>query len=91
MRYSRANATPIPQEGPIAIRSHRTYAKVTPGHYRKTAPVWAEPASASGSVRTKEGTTHYKAGDYLAANDPEGKDPYAVTSEKFLATYEPVN
>jgi hypothetical protein len=69
----------------------KTYAKVGPGHYRKTTPVWAEPASAPGSVRTQEGTTHYQAGDYLVANDPEGKDAYAVTREKFLATYEPVS
>jgi hypothetical protein len=69
----------------------RTYAKVGTGQYRKTTPVWAEVASAPGSVRTQEGTTHHQAGDYLVSNDPEGNDAYAVTSEKFLATYEPVS
>jgi hypothetical protein len=69
----------------------RTYTKVAPGHYLKTTPVWAERASAAGSVRTQEGTTHYQAGDYLVSNDPEGKDSYAIASDKFLATYEPVS
>jgi hypothetical protein len=68
----------------------RTYTKVGPGHYRKITPIWAEPASAAGEVRTLEGATHYEAGDYLISNERDGKPTYSVSREKFLATYEPV-
>jgi hypothetical protein len=66
----------------------RTYRAETPGVYIKVAPVWAEVATAAGDVRTKEGTTHYDAGDYLVYNEPDGGDPYAVTKEKFERMYE---
>lgn len=67
----------------------RTYRMVSPGVYEKSAPVWAEQAEKPGTVRTKEGSTDYKAGDYLVFNDPGGKDGYAMTSEKFHSLYEP--
>jgi hypothetical protein len=69
----------------------RIYIKVAQGYYLKTSPVWAERVSAIGSVRTQEGMTHYQTGDYLVSNNPEGKDRYAIASDRFLGTYEPVS
>jgi hypothetical protein len=67
----------------------RTYRQVGPGTYVKTTPVWAEVAEEAGSVRTKEGETHYRAGDYLVFNEEHGGDAYAVSADKFQAMYEP--
>jgi hypothetical protein len=39
-------------------------------------------------VKTKEGTTHYDAGDYLVYNEPDGGDPYAVSKENFERMYQ---
>lgn len=66
----------------------RTYREVGPGTFVKTTPVWAEKAGEAGSVRTKEGTTHYRAGDYLVFNEKDGGDAYAVSADKFEAMYE---
>ncbi len=65
-----------------------TYRNVSPGVYEKDAPVWAKQAEAAGVIRTKEGTTDYKAGDYLVFNDPEGRDGYAMAAETFHSLYE---
>lgn len=65
-----------------------TYRQVAPGSYVKTTPVWAEVAADAGAVRTKEGTTHYRAGDYLVFNEESGGDPYAVSADKFAEMYE---
>jgi hypothetical protein len=67
----------------------RTYRETSPGIYVKSAPVWAEVADEPGSISTKEGVTHYKAGAYLVYNDPAGKDGWAVDAETFEAMYEP--
>ena len=67
----------------------RTYRATRPGHYVKVTPIWAEEAAASGDVRTKEGLTHYNAGDYLVFNEPDGGDPYAVTRAEFERMYQP--
>ena len=67
----------------------RTYESTGPGTYVKRAPVWAEVASAAGDVRTKEGSTHYEAGDYLVFNEPDGRDAYAVSKQAFERMYEP--
>jgi len=40
-------------------------------------------------VRTKEGSTLYKAGDYLVYNDVDGNDPYAIAKAAFESMYEP--
>jgi hypothetical protein len=61
---------------------------VEAGTYVKTTPVWAEVAYEAGSVQTKEGVTRYDAGDYLAFNEEQGGDAYAVSTEKFEALYE---
>jgi hypothetical protein len=40
-------------------------------------------------VRTKEGSTHYEAGDYLVYNQQDGGDAYAVSKRAFERMYEP--
>lgn len=65
-----------------------TYRMVSRGMYIKDAPVWAEQAKESGTIKTKDGSTDYKAGDYLVFNDPGGKDGYAMTKEAFHSLYE---
>lgn len=67
-----------------------TYEQVGPTEYRKTGTVWAEQAAESGSIATKEGRTHYEAGDYVVYNDREQTDGYAVTRAKFEEMYEEV-
>lgn len=67
-----------------------TYRKVGPGLYLKTTPVWAIKADVAGSIRTKEGSTDYEAGDYVVYNDADGKDCYAVSKDKFERLYEAV-
>ena len=66
----------------------RTYAIVSPGVYEKNAPVWAEEAAQPGTIKTKEGSTAYSAGDYLVYNDPERKDGYAMKAATFRDLYE---
>ncbi len=67
----------------------RTYKQTSPGTYVKVTPVWAEVTSEAGEVRTKEGATHYQAGDYLVYYEPQGGDAYAVSKEAFERMYEP--
>jgi hypothetical protein len=69
----------------------RTYRATGPGRYVKATPVWAEIASSSGDVRTKEGTTHYEPGDYLVYNEERGGDSYAVSKENFDRMYQPID
>ena len=69
----------------------QTYEKVSDGIYIKTAPVWAEVATQSGAVKTKEGSTSYQAGDYLVSNNEDGSDAYATKKQQFEKTYEPVD
>ena len=67
----------------------RTYRRVSPGLYVKTTPIWAEVATESGSVLTKEGRSHYQAGDYLVFNNEDGTDAYCISMAKFDSMYEP--
>lgn len=67
----------------------KTYRSTGPGVYAKTKAVWAEIAEADGVISTKEGVTHYQAGDYIVFNDKNRLDGYAVSAEKFEAMYEP--
>jgi hypothetical protein len=67
----------------------RTYEATGPGTYVKRTPVWAEVAATAGDVRTKEGSTHYEAGDYLVYNEKDGGDPYAIPKQAFERMYEP--
>ena len=66
----------------------RTYRMVSPGVYEKEAPVWAQEADQPGTIRTIEGSTDYKAGDYLVSNDRQGVDSYAISRETFHSLYE---
>ena len=65
----------------------RTYRKVSPGVYLKTTPVWAEVATGAGRVKTKEGSTGYKRGDYLVFNQKNGADSYAMSPKDFKRMY----
>ena len=65
-----------------------TYECVSPGVYVKSTPVWAEVAEKAGKVKTNEGETAYKAGDYLVYNNQDGTDAYAISAEKFHEMYE---
>lgn len=69
----------------------RTYRAAGPGTYVKTAPVWAEVAGRAGDIGTKEGSTHYEAGDYLVYNEADGGDGYAVSRAAFERMYEPAD
>lgn len=66
----------------------RTYQQVSPGRWKKSAPVWAEQTNEAGSVATQEGRTHYQAGDWLVSNDEAGTDSYAISAAKFDQLYE---
>ena len=65
-----------------------TYRQVKPGIYIKTTPIWAAVASEAGSVTTKEGASHYQAGDYLVYNNEDGTDAYCISAAKFESMYE---
>ena len=69
----------------------RTYRYTGPGTYVKSTPVWAEVATMAGEVSTKEGITHFDAGDYLVYNEPGAADGYAVPKDEFDRMYEPVD
>jgi len=69
----------------------RTYRAVDPtaqpGAFVKTTAVWAVEATEAGAVRTKEGVTHYEAGDFIVSNEPDGSDSYAIARDKFNELY----
>jgi hypothetical protein len=67
----------------------RTYRPTGPGTFVKTTPIWAERAAQAGSVKTREGETHYQAGDYLVSNNEDGSDAYAISADKFQSLYTP--
>ena len=46
-------------------------------------------AAEAGTVATKEGVTHYAAGDFIVSNQPDGEDSYAITRARFEDLYEP--
>ncbi len=71
----------------VFARTYRKAASGEPGAYIKVTPVWAERTEQAGEVRTKEGITHYAAGDYLVANNSDGTDAYAVPRDKFESLY----
>jgi hypothetical protein len=69
----------------------QTYEFVSHGVYFKSAPVWAEVAEKAGNIKTKEGETAYKAGDYLVYNNEDGTDGYAMSPANFKAMYKPAD
>ena len=58
-----------------------------PGTYVKTTPIWAEQAEQPGAVRTKEGFTQYRAGDFIVWNSEDGSDRYAIAADDFDTLY----
>lgn len=66
-----------------------TYRQLGPGVYLKTTPIYAERATGAGKVKTKEGESSYRAGDYIVSNTADGSDTYCIAAEKFEAMYEP--
>ncbi|AKH21031.1 hypothetical protein [Sedimenticola thiotaurini] len=67
----------------------RTYRQVSPGRFIKATPVWARRATRPGALPTREGESHFAAGDYLVFNQPDATDGYCMTAEQFHALYEP--
>jgi len=67
----------------------RTYRALSPGVYLKKTPIWAEVAAEPGVIDTKEGRSHYEAGDYLVSNNEDGTDAYCISASKFEEMYEP--
>ena len=65
-----------------------TYKQIKPGIYIKTTEVWAEVATQDGSVKTNEGKSQYKSGDYLIFNNEDGTDAYCIDADIFAAMYE---
>ena len=65
----------------------RTYRRIDVGAYVKKTPVWALRATQPGRVKTKEGSTRYRTGDYLVSNNRDGSDAYAMTAKKFDDLY----
>jgi hypothetical protein len=66
----------------------KTYRMVKSGSYVKTTSIWAEKATKAGKVKTKEGESHYKKGDYIVSNNEDGTDAYCISAAKFESTYE---
>jgi hypothetical protein len=66
----------------------KTYKRLRPGTYLKITPVWAEVATRSGSVKTREGQSRYKKGDYIVYNYRNGRDGYCMTAAKFKEMYQ---
>jgi hypothetical protein len=74
-------------DGDVFARTYRPVAR-GPGCYVKTTPIWAERVEQAGDVRTKEGVTHYEAGDYLVSNSEDDSDRYAISAAKFETLYQ---
>jgi hypothetical protein len=67
-----------------------TYRQQSLGVYVKVANVQAVAMSVAGVVKTKEGETHYQAGDYIVRNGTGPLDMYAVPQNHFEDMYEVV-
>jgi len=67
----------------------RTYRQISPGRFVKFTPVWARQAAQPGALKTREGESHFAAGDYLVFNQPDETDGYCMPAEQFHALYEP--
>jgi hypothetical protein len=65
----------------------KTYRRVSPGIYLKKTPVWARRASEAGAIKTKEGATRYRKGDYLVFNVRNGTDGYSMPAARFRSLY----
>ena len=65
-----------------------TYYQLGPGVFVKKSSIWARVTDESGVVITKEGKSHYDAGDYLVSNNEDGTDAYCIGAAKFEAMYD---
>lgn len=65
-----------------------TYRELSPGVYLKSTPIYAEQAASAGRVKTKEGESEYRTGDYIVSNNADGSDAYCISAAKFEAMYE---
>jgi hypothetical protein len=81
----------VDEHGEVYTVDARSFAKKyrrrRPGFYVKVAPVWAEVATREGSIRTKEGRSKYRKGDYLVFNSRNGTDGYCIRAARFKAMY----
>ena len=68
----------------------KTYRRISDSKYVKTTSIWAEVVIKDGSVKTKEGKSYYKAGDYLVSNNKDGSDSYCISADNFNEMYEVV-
>jgi hypothetical protein len=66
----------------------RTYRRLRPGAYLKKSPVWAEVAKTAGKIKTKEGYSSYRKGDYIVHNQRNGTDGYCMRADKFKSMYQ---
>lgn len=66
----------------------RTYRQISPGRFIKSTPVWARQAEQAGALKTREGKSHFAAGDYLVFNQADETDGYCMAAERFQAMYE---
>jgi hypothetical protein len=57
------------------------------GRYMKITPVWAQLATAPGKIKTKEGASSYKRGDYIVYNNRDGTDGYSISAARFKTMY----
>lgn len=82
----------IDNQGEIYTVDHASfigsYRRTGPGTFVKTTPIWAEKTDRPGSIATKEGRSHYEAGDYLVSNNEDGTDAYCIAAAAFNAMYE---
>jgi hypothetical protein len=67
----------------------KTYKRLRPGAFIKITPVWAEVATQSGRVTTKEGASSYRKGDYIVYNDRSARDGYCMSAKRFKGMYQP--
>ena len=68
----------------------KTYMSIGDSKYVKTTPIWAEKTTQHGIVKTKEGVSHYKAGDFLIFNVEDESDSYCISADDFNEMYEAI-
>jgi len=68
-----------------------TYRQISPGRFIKSTPVWARRAEHAGTLKTREGESHFTVGDYLVFNQPDETDGYCMAARQFHAMYAPDN
>lgn len=67
------------------------YQRISPGVFEKIGEIWAEVALENRSIKTKEGSTAYNAGDYVVFDRREGGEGYAIKKHIFERMYEQID